>query len=94
MDQDGSKRTGCDFTTALLGGRWTQQHLGVPYDAFQGKAAAGQASEWCSMFSLPRSLWGWPACTMVQAWCSRMQHFMGDGGRCELPVFGSRRALA
>ena len=77
--RDGAKSS--DFTICLLGGKWTMDHLGVPYDAFQGKSASGAASAWCARFSLPKSgrfsiaaYSEATACIMATAWCGHMQH--------------------
>ena len=70
-----------DFAVAILGGAWTMAHLGVAYDAYQGKASGNDPTEWCTKLSLAKSArfsiaaYGdRHANILAAAWCSHMQH--------------------
>ena len=73
---------GEDFTTKILGGRWTREHKGRSYDAIIGIASKGAASDWCRQYGLNieasfsyRKYGEGPASSMAVHWCKRMQHF-------------------
>ena len=70
------------FTTTLLGGAWLMKYKGIEYDAFQGKASAGLASEWCLLYGLNKtarfdlSMYSeHGAGIMARAWCHRMEYY-------------------
>ena len=45
-----------DFSVDLLGGIWTEAHVGVIYDAFCGHARRGEAEAFCERYHLQRSV--------------------------------------
>ena len=71
------------FRVSILGGVWTQRHLGTAYDAFRGAPAKGSDAEaWCVRYHVGRSarfdvsLYSTAgAATFARAWCHKMQHF-------------------
>jgi len=67
------------FRVSLLGGAWAQSHLGVVYDAYQGKAHTRDSEQWCHTFSLNQSsrhsvavCGDRAAAALARAWCHRM----------------------
>ena len=81
LHDEGGAAKSSDYAVALLGGSWTMAHLGVAFDAYQGKASCRDASEWCTTFSLQKSsrfsiaaYSDRAASTLAAAWCSHMQH--------------------
>lgn len=72
-----------DFRVAILGGAWTQQAMGKPYDNFMGKAASAKAKSWCQQYGCPASsrfsiaMYGEHAASqMASAWCHKLQYYI------------------
>jgi hypothetical protein len=78
-----------DFSVDLLGGIWTEAHVGVIYDAFRGHAHRGEAEALCERYHLQRSF----RCSvrsvpeeishlLCSSWCSK-RHVFFDKYRAE-----------
>ena len=73
---------GPDFSTKILGGKWTRMHKGRAYDAIVGLAAKGGPHDWCRRYGLnveaSFSLQKYgeeAASTLALQWCKVMQFF-------------------
>ena len=71
------------FRCSIRGGAWAQRHLGVAYDAYQGRSATSEAREWCVAYSLPQAqrfnvgFYGEEAASVLsKAWCHHMSWLM------------------
>ena len=73
---------GEDFFVTVLGGRWTMEHLHMPWDALAAKSRGGLPVHFCTTFRLQRSVrfsrnrYGAEVCLrLCTEWCRRMQYF-------------------
>ena len=70
------------FRVVPLGGMWTAKHLGVAFDAYQGKAATQESRTWCAAHTLQSAMrfdcslyTVHGAFVMASYWASKMAHF-------------------
>lgn len=73
---------GEDFTTKILGGKWTRKHKGKAFDAIKSVAGRGAPSLWCRQYSLnveasfSFAKYGEAAgSTLALQWCKVMQYY-------------------
>ena len=79
-----------DFKTFVLGGKWTLEHTGKPFDAFQARACTTIATAFCIDRGLQKSkrygiAMGADACrVLARAWAHTMQYYLNV--YCESPI--------
>ena len=73
---------GDEFTTSILGGKWTKENKGQVYDAIKSQAKKGLASAWCRQYGLNveasfsfRKFGEEAAKSMAIEWCRIHKHF-------------------
>ena len=69
-----------NFTWTLRGGRWTAEHLGVPYDSFRAYALPAAPLAWCRLMNITATatfsirLYSEDGARMLaEFWCHRME---------------------
>ena len=85
---------GEDFTTQILGGRWTRVHKGKAYDAIVGFACKGPATLWARQYGFNvlasfsnRKHGEARASAMAIEWCRVMQHWCDIYRHQDIPTY-------